>query len=353
MKKFVLWSWLLTKRQLKSIYFLIVLMLIPLAAFIIGKLPEDTDEGMAKIALYSVEDSDVAANTTALLLENDCYEFYICDSKEAVINDVATGMAECGYIFNEDIESRIKAGKYKGLISTVSKSNSIVAGMANETVFSQFFKEATSIIMINYVENEEVFDAMHIEGIEQLKGAYDSYTLGEETFNIEFEMIGKDGDLEDTKIIEASNDFFPLRNFLAILVFVGGMLGVVNWMEDMEKGVFNAMSCKTIVTGRFTYGFVPCMLIGISMLVTLIVTGNSEGLIKEVLYMAVYIGMITVLGVLITYVIKASNIFGAMVPLIAIAAVFVCPVFVDLSMSIPAIKIIRQFFLPYYYMTMF
>ncbi|MCM1467179.1 MAG: hypothetical protein NC086_03450, partial [Alistipes sp.] len=242
MKKIGLWCLLLTKRQLKNIVFLIILVIIPVTAFFAPRMEGFRETEDIVVLLYARDDDEMAVNTIKdLLADNDVYSFRLCASEEELIQKVQKGNAECGYIFGEDITERVAKEKYKNNIIQVKKTGSVIADPVNETVFSSFFKFFTREMILNYVKSSEKFVEMDPEGLLQLDGTFSAYLTGKPTFHVEFKTMKGREDFSKAEIIETKEAAFPLRNVMAVLIMAGAALGVLNWLTDREKGVFTPM----------------------------------------------------------------------------------------------------------------
>lgn len=354
MKKIGLWCWLLTKRQLKSIFFLFILLLIPVTAFVTARMEGFNETEEIRVALYARDNDELAANTiNDLLKDTDCYIFYLCASEEDLIQAVQTGEAECGYIFVENITNRVAKEKYKNNIIQVKKTGSFLADSINETIFSSFFKFFTREMMLNYVKNSEKFSQMDQEGLVQLDGTYDYYLNDNGTFHVEFKMLGDGTDFLETEIIETEDMTFPLRNVMSVLVMLGAVLGVLNWQMDKEAGVFAPMKYDFVTISRPLYVAIPTVLLAVCAFCSMAVSRTMEFYGREFAVMAAYVILLTATGVLATYVIRKSTWIVSALPVLMIGSLILCPVFIDLSVYIPVLKYAQKLFLPYYYMIMF
>lgn len=354
MKKIILWLWLLTKRQLKSVLFLMLLLIVPLTSFVVSQTESFKEAAVNRVALYRCDDDLAAQNTISELTEvESAYDFYLCESKEEVYDAVLKGDAVCGYIFNENISELIKKGEYKDHITVVKNKDDILANMVNEVVFAAYFEEFTRQIMVNYIMENEKFAHVAKEAVLQLEGAYESYVNGNGTFKVEFESLGISGTFSDTEEIESETVTFPLRGVMAVLIFMGGLLGVVNWLSDYEKGVFKTLGYDFVNLSRFFYAVIPAILLGISTVLSLLMCSQNTNLLYEILVMIIYIIAIGIVGTLCTWIFKSSILMVSVTPVIIMVSLLVCPVFIDLSPYVPVIGLVRRLFIPFYYMILY
>lgn len=354
MKKIGLWCLLLTKRQLKNTMFLIILLLIPITAFVTSQMEGFRETEDIFVALYARDYDEMAANTIKDLLEDtDVYHFYICNSEEELMEEVQKGRAECGYIFGENITERVAKEKYKNNIIQVKKNSSVIADSINETVFSSFFKFFTRETILNYVKSNEKFAEMDSEGLLQLDGAFSSYLNGNHTFHVEFKEMGGRDDFSEAETIETEEAAFPLRNIMSVLIMAGAILGVLSWLTDREKGVFAPMKYDFVTISRPLYVLIPTILLAVCSLCSMAASGTMTFWVREFLVMAAYVFLLTAAGVLATCVVKRSIWIISAFPVLIIGSLILCPVFIDLSVYLPGIQYVQRLFLPYYYMKMF
>lgn len=354
MKKIGLWCWLLTKRQLKNVMFLILLILIPVTAFVTAGIKGFQETEDIRVALYARDTDKMAADTIEdLLKDTDVYQFYLCETEEELIQAVQRGEAECGYVFDENITERVAKEKYKNNIIQVKKTGSVMADSINETVFSSFFKFFTREMMINYVKSNSKFAQMDPEGLIQLEGTYDYYLNGNGTFRVEFKLFEEGSTIMDTEIIETKSVGFPLRNVMAVLIMTGAVLGVLNWLTDRETGVFAPMRHDFVRVSRPLYVMIPTVLLALCSLCSMAAEGTMTSAGREIPVMAAYVILLTAVGTLATCLVKRSTWIISALPVLVIGSLVLCPVFIDLSLYIPGLRYAQRLFLPYYYMTMF
>lgn len=354
MKKIFVWFCLICRRQLKSKIFIFLLVAVPFAAFAVSNMEEFGEKPDNYIALLPADDDENALNTINALINNtNGYDFYLCGTRDELMDDVRSNKAECGYIFNENITDMIKNGTYKKCITVVYRENSILKNTVNETVFSEFFKYFSKVFVMDYVEKSEEFAGIDSGYMELLEGTYDKYLNGAETFGVIFEELGDGEDFSDTQVIEGGNVTFPLRGVMAVLAMAGMLLGVLAFDADREKGVFCAMPYNFINTARAIYVIVPSIFITASMVISVFVSGNSEGICKEIAAAALYVILLAFAGVIVSFILRRSFFVAVFLPLSVMLALAVCPVFIDIAQYVPQMGVLRYIFVPYYYMVMF
>ena len=354
MKKTLLFFRLLAKRQLNNVFFVLILVLIPVSSFVMSRFSGETDEKNNRVALYARDEDETAKNTIEeLLLTDSIYEFSLCKDEDELIESVQKGDYQCGYIFDENISDRIINGKYKGNIIAVYRSGSILEKAVRETFFSVFFKQVARIIALDYIEDSNEFPEMSEEFLMYFDGTYDLYQNSDITFNINFETMQEQGSFETAKVIEAKPAAFPLRGIMAVLVMTGALLGLYGWLSDKEKGVFIPMRNDFVTISRALYVFVLVVMLGICAVVSIILCGAGQNAGKETGSMLLYVIVLVFICFVMSYIIRKSTTILSAMPVILIGSIIVCPVFVDISSFVPVFKVVRYFFIPYYYLILF
>ena len=94
-----------------------------------------SEENTLAVALYcEAPDSMTGAALDSLCEEGGIFRFYRCESEEQVLREVASRKAECGYVFPEGLESKMKKGKATRSIASYSSPSSVASYLAHEVV---------------------------------------------------------------------------------------------------------------------------------------------------------------------------------------------------------------------------
>ena len=113
MKRAVIWFLLSCKRCLRKGIFPLLLLLMPLAAFVAGRL-SDKEEGEIPVAVSVSGEEDVSERSLAWRLaerladrKDGMFDFYICSDEAQVRDEVASRRAECGYVIDSGLEEKL------------------------------------------------------------------------------------------------------------------------------------------------------------------------------------------------------------------------------------------------------
>ena len=351
MKKIVLWFFLLVKRQLKNIVLLIFLIGLPLCAFIISHIPNATESLPPRVGIVLL-DQDATSVSTANSLTGDTsvLNFYICDSYDELYQSIENGDTDCGYVFSKNLTNQLDSKSYKGCITLIKSSSEFISSLSNEILFSALFRVYGKNIAMNYINESPLFSSVKVSSLKMTNEKYDYYVNGAATFHIDFNTLSDNGDTNTLNAIAVEKSSFPIRGILAILVFVAGLFGCVQWLKDSENGVFAPMSYSFQRISRILYIIIPTLLFAISSLLTIYLANVQVSPWVELKSMVLYVLLIIVFCLLLSYIIKKSTLLISLIPIFIIGSLVLCPVFINVAVFLPVTNILNKLFLPYYYL---
>ena len=349
MKKYLLWFMLLCKRQLHHKILLVLLVCLPVCTFLFSRVPAMTDHALPRVGLILTDEDALASEAVASLLQdNTVVEFYIPESAQALNDAILTGDTECGYIFENQLTSRLTNGNASGCITLLHTPNSLVTSLTNEMVFSSVFRLLGKSIAQDYLASEPLLRTVLADAKLVCSERYEFYLNGPATFHVEFKMLSGTSDI--TADIQEQSTSFPLRGILAILIFIAGLFGVIQWRTDCEHGVFAAMSQTFRLVSRPMYAAIPVLLFAVSAYITLFAGNIARSWHRELISLMIYIVAVVLFATLLSYVIPSSRLLTATLPVFILGSLICCPVFIDLSGILPVIQVLEKCFLPYYYL---
>ena len=292
----------------------------------------------------STNDASLLVLAERLSQYEGLYSFYLCSSEEDVYDAVASNHAECGYIFPDDLYEELLDNNIEELVTTVASPSTTMLPIINETVYSMIFEELALDALKQYLADDSaVSDGYGILFNDTtVEEAYNRYLLGDSVFHFEY-----NGRPEDYHLMVSSALLSPIRGLLSILVLLSAFSGAVNYYKLSENPVFHTIKVRIIsITVPVLYTM-PVMLLCIFF-------GNlNTGLSKEILMLLLY-GTACILGtLLLTLCIKKRVIFISILPILTLACLIFTPVFIDISVLVPALNPLSYVLLPYYYLIQF
>lgn len=352
----MIWLWLSVKRQLKRPLFVVFLLAVPAVMVFLSRL-EQADSGRIAVAVYA-EDETLAPEVIGLLESAEgVFEFYTAPSAEAVKEDVAARRAECGYIFGEDLKGKLDSGNYRRCITVISAPSTVLAELSMEVVYARLIEVYGRELLKTYSEEGEGLSFLpEEERWEALEPLYEKYASNGSTFSFEYvtaeEAFGEDapGGAADRAENAGGLAGFPVRGAGAVCMFIMGLFSAAWLVKDEESGLFAAVSgnrrsfCRAVSAGA------PVFLLGLSVLAAVFFSGGGENLLKEAALMAAYAVLVAAFSMALERLLGRAEILLGLLPFLAIASLVVCPVFADLSYFVPAFRLLRLLFVPYYYL---
>ncbi len=344
MNRYAKWIYLLTKRLYKKIAFLAILLLIPLIVLGIGIIAKQ-DSGFMKIALAQEDMDDALSDSIIAELEESenliLYNYY--DTPEDAREAVESGKADAAWIFPKETKSKIDTFvKTKNqddyIVTVVEREENVLLKLSHEKLASAIYKHCAQRLYINFVrDNLSVID--HISD-ERLMEYYDSFEVNTNLF--EFTLPDENG------VLPVSNvDYItaPIRGLLAVIVLMCGLAAALFYMKDQKNGTFGFISDskKPFVE---TAGYLIAVLnVAVVVLAALALAGVWVSLLREILLIAIYIIICVLFCMLIRRITVGIKLLASILPLIAVASIVICPVFMDFK----SVRLLQILFPPTYY----
>lgn len=345
MNKTGLWFYLSLKRQTKRLFFLLLLLALPVVLWFFQKAEQGEEERIA-IALYVGESDWNRQIADELLSGGHSFEFYMSSSEEELREDVAARRAECGYIFSEDLQEKMETGRYKRSIILVTAPSTAVDKLSSEVVFSGLFSVWGRDLLETYSREGEPFQGEQ-EVWRRLEPMYNAYLENGSTFAFQYETEG------GTQIGKPSmKQTFPVRGIVAVFIFVIGLTAAVTACEDEKRGLFSTLSGIRREAAVLACLAAPVSLACVSGLASLIVSQEIEKALwlLEGLRLLGYGGMCTLFSWGLCRIVKNPLAVACLIPFFAAGSLVFCPIFIDLSLFLPGALAAAKFFLPYYYL---
>ncbi len=371
-------AFLLGRRALKKPFFVLLLFLFPLGAWLFHTAQSRPDEGIA-VALFTDGDAWNGRVAQRLAQSESAFGFYLCGSEEALMEDVAAGRAECGYVFSAGLHEALAENGGRRSVRLIVSPSSTAAAVSMETVFAAIYREYGGELLERYVEEGEAFapargtedpgaeaeaaapeteagasareeDALKAAGSlgpirEETRRLYETYLSDGSTFSFEYRTVS--GGILETGRAAA---VFPVRGVGGVFIFVMGLAASVLAAEDEKRGLFAAVTAgrkrgmQALQIAAFV--FLSCLSVGAG----LAVSGSFAGFFREAAALAIYGAAVAAFASLLLFLLWRSGILAALIPFFITGSLVVCPVFADLSSFVPGLAGLRPFFLPWYYL---
>ena len=329
LRRFFLWYGLLSKRLLRRPGYLAVLLLIPLFALALSLFSRQ-ESGVVTVALCLEEPADAAARAAAerLLNAESILRCAAYPDSDAAREAVRSGQADAAWILPADLEKRLDLfARYGsgGSITVVEREDNVFLMLAREKLYAALYPELSFSVFRNFLVNDLGADAIPEEA---LRGAYDGSFTSEEL--IRFAYVDGSEIERDGRYLTA-----PLRGILALLLLLCGLAsGMYCYREEREESFVWLSGPKRRLLPLLCHltAMLPAAL---AVLAALYLSGLWLGLGRETLMMLLYLPSCVLFCEVLRCLSPREEHYGALIPILAVAVLVLCPVFADLPLPLP------------------
>ena len=336
---------ILNKRLLKRVSFLVILLLVPISVLTMNVVAANSDSGVVTVALAMQDDSDPLANEIVSELLGDSglirFEYYetVLQAREALEG----GRVDAAWIFSGDMESKIEkfvahTHKNNAFVVVLQREDNVMLRLSCEKLNMALYPHISLALCQNYIY-EHILTLEDLSE-ERLREYYDSVDAEGEDL---FEFVYTDGTVVENN---KSNNYLtaPLRGFMSIMVVLSGLAVAMYYKQDELRGTFDRMPHKRRFSFMLSYHATAVLTTALVMFVTLLLVGMASftlgEMISVLLYCAVTVGFCVGVGLLL----KDIRLLGTVTPILVVVMTVLCPVFFNF-VDLPAV----QFLLPPYY----
>lgn len=308
LNRFIVFS----KRILSKKIFILMLTSIVLLTGMYKALPAKKQAADIRVAICNQDTSSYFESMYEFLLEtNSLYDFYLVDSEDALIKDVKSGYAECGYVIPENFfYDYINGTSHTNAMIQYKLPSSTLAGAISESIFSCTLKACSGEILhfaVNMDEYREELDTRLL-----------NYLNGDEVFTISDMTSGK---IDYDTLIYHIN--IPVYEISLILTLFAGLLGLLMFIQDKEKGIYIVFSKKEAFETKSLSIITAIIPIAFTGIIASVIMFGFTTLIINILIFSV---LTYIFALILNIFIKKSTLLSKVLPLImlmSVIAVFV------------------------------
>ena len=328
MKKAFYWFFLLNKRLYKKPVFVIILALIPVLVFSFGTAARG-ESGFIRIALAQTDKNDVlSGDIVSGLLERDSLILFTeAATPDEAVNMVKNGTADAAWVFPSDTKARVETFSASQLesnyvVDVFQREDTIPLKLACELLSSEFFSHCSRTMYINYIrENIKEFDSVSDK---ELYKYYDELEKDNELFQF--------SDAEENNLSDSKNYLLsPLRGLLSIIVLLCGLAATLFFIQDKKSGTFSFVPENKLPIIGFICQLIAILNVGIVMFISLFVSGLSVSFAREVITLFLFCIFCASFCSLLHTFVNDIKFLGALIPLLVILSIAICPVFFDFN----------------------
>ncbi len=285
-----------SKRNFKIILFVLLLVIMPVAAafFSGSNVIKKPSVGM----YFNCNNYGVFNN-----LYSDSIEFKEYKNLEEMKRDIALGIIDSGYVFDEKFDKGIQSLNLKNSIDYISSKSSVIQPVANEFIFKAIIESLSPSIANKFLEKNNVYT--------DTSNYYNRFLNSDKVFNISFEKVKSEGNSEEFK--------FRLSSIFAVVILMGGFAAALILSEDRKNGIY-----KYGIISVFSYVF----WLSLSAIVSSFICREIN--FQQIILYLIYMITVSLLAVNLSFLKRGEFICG-MIPVVVFLSFGICPVIFDIS----------------------
>lgn len=365
MKQYRVWVCLLAKRLWRQPVYLGLLALIPILGYAAG-IMERTGRGGAEVAVC-VEDGTWSREIVSRLSEQEddsVLQFVFCADRAQVQQCVVREEADCGFVIGEDIEERVSDGDWKKTVTVYETDSSSVTGIAKERIAGAIFRLYSEKCYESYMGqiSEDIVD-FALE-------AYEEHATDNSTFGFDYTYGDLNGQSDHDTAVRSDNAVnaavFPVKGVFAVLIFIGGMCGMLEYEKDKKEKRF-----LRLAPGLLTYVvdvWISTVFLSAAVLLCLWLSDGirscgevlSPGRIlsvwsarvwgEQIIHLLIYQCVIVLYCIILRLFVRRQETIAAAIPVLTLGSLICAPVFIRLGMYLPLFAVLEKLFPVSYYL---
>ena len=339
MRRLLLWYGLLTKRQLKRPAYLALLLLVPLLALAVA-LSVRQDSGIVTVAVACEDPADPvsAAAVDRLLSGKSVLRFLTCAEAEDAKNAVIHGEADAAWIFRADTGEMLERYVQKGrgtIVTVIEREDNVFLKLAREKLYAAVYPDLSYTMFRRFLET--LPGASQLLGEQELRGYYESGTMDEEIVHFAY-ADGSEVQNADSYLVA------PLRGLLSLLIVLCGLAsGMYCFREEREETFVWLPAGKRRLLPLVSH-MTAIFPVAAAVLLALTVGGLLANPVYELLLMLCFSMASAAFCELIRRFCPSEAQMGALIPVLMVAMLVLCPVFLNFRLLRPV-----QYLLPPFY----
>lgn len=327
------------KKQLRKPSIWILILLFPICTYCFSFFSKGSEDDL-KVSLYCEDSNELCSLVIDKLLERDgIFVFEKASSEEEVRSLVASGKAECGYIFDSKLLTNFRNGITTKQIKVVTSSSTTMSKIVDEIVYAELYEEYVYQILMDYLETKSPLTNLNPSEVMDL---YRENLRGGGTFTFTYE-----GAFQTYQAVKEGLSKGVILGFLAIFMLLSGISGIISYSNNLDDKIYVNLTR----TRRFP--ILLCEIVS-PVLLTLLPAALCLHTLSYftsgmyVLRFMLYALMIIVFCFLLFLILRKKMTILSILPFYLIGCMVFTPMFIDVTLFIPAFKPICYLFLPFY-----
>ena len=342
MRKCIIWLSLMTKRQLKHMSIIVILLCMLITIFAMSVIPNTINVSIH--VGYYIDKTNPLFHTLSEELNNHkgSVVFSSYDNINDIEKDILTGTLQNGYIFDDNMSK----------VSSLHPKDSATSMLSNIVILAIIMEHTADDMLIDDILNQRFFPDLTNEDINYMRDIYAKYATNDSTFSFDYKTLYDDYKGDSRMLNIASYIATPVRGIIAIFIFVSALAAGLNSYTDINNNTYANIPLRHQPLLRLLNISIPVNLASIIGLMGIIIVGIYNNIFYEIFALIMYASGCILICLLLSYIVN-KYIFTALIPVLILSSIVCCPIIFNLGNIIPAIKIIQHFLPPTHYITIF
>ena len=366
MRKYLFWFYLMMKRMIKKPAYLLLLIALPILSATMIKMEQSGDDstGITVGILFEKEgQTEISQDNKewnqkffSFLSEQDSViQFQLYEKSASLLRDIEKGELDCGVVVPMDIRERLMTDMWQGSLTIYKTSSTSVTEIVKERIAAAVFTFYSEESYVNYVESSDIFQetAENSDRTEEItefaKTAYETHLTDGSTFAFEYHGESYDNNAGE-QVTDTANPGFRLKGVLAVCIFLSGLCGLLTDWNDRQERRFVRMAPEWVTTAVNIW--VPTIYTSVISLLSLLPAGQHSGIGRELCHLVFYQFLIVVYCSIIRVIIRKQEQLAAAIPILTLASIVCCPVWIRLAVYLPVFHVLEKLFPVTYYLMM-
>lgn len=347
----------LFKQQLHNISCMCALLLFPIILFLFQAASVRTDSDRITVLLFASQPDATVSELFETLTEweqtvsGGVLSFQIADDAESAKEQVLTGKAECAYLFPDDFGTLLQQNDWKHSVTLCQSPSSYLAPLTREVVCSAIFSQNPLLTADSFFRTTTRYAKDAEQILADLPAIFRSLHASETArFHVNFLTVSE----KKTAPVSSDAALLPIRGLCSVFLFLLGLFGAATWCQDVRKK-FYVVFPKPVRLASCPLQILAFLLpAALSVYLALLFCGQMtvkpSALFTEFLLLMGYVLLLTLFCSLYAGLVRHEAAVYPLVPLLGITSLFLCPVFFDAAVLVPAVSTIRNFLPPYWFL---
>ena len=361
MKKAFVWYFIFTKRHLKrisTIFILLAMLLLTVAMKMISTtMTISVDVGFFMEDLHSDNTDTVSYEvihniSNALENHDGLIHFIAYSSDETLRHDVETGNIQCGYVLGSSLYNSVTTGNTKNLVELIETPENSISLLADIVILATIMEHSACDILIEDILAQDFFTNISSDDLETVRTAYNTFASNGSTFSFDYSTLYDEYKGSSNTLDISSYLITPVRGVIAIFIFISALTGGVSWFNDSDSTLYANIPPRKHHRLRLMTIAIPTFLSFAMGYISTIAIGLSTDYGYELLALAAYALMCILFTYALSYL-TPKNIFCALIPVFILGSVVCSPIFFNIGNLIPTMRFLQNLFLPTHYFIFF